>query len=100
MEITKVTKEDGTMCAQLLNLLKQGKWDLSGPEVTATARTIDWVNHIALLMAKDLKASGTVSAPSSAPPSPPPPPGGMKVKSMGKLPAAAPSKSAPTRKKK
>lgn len=85
MDVSKVSMADGKACAQLLNLLRSGKWELSGADATVYVDTVRWVHGLATSMAAQLKdtspvpASGTSSLP----------PGGMKVKSI--TPMSSPS---------
>lgn len=69
MDIRQVSKIDGRMCAQLINLLKAGKWELSGPDIVAHMETTRWVHELASKMAEQLKAAATpeVSAPPPIP---------------------------------
>lgn len=100
MEISKVTQDDGKYCLQLLNLLKMGRWELSGPDIAAHAATIQWFRGIASKMADSVKGQTTLPAG----PSGDKPVEAMKIKSMGKLPvpSATPAMkhSKPLRKKK
>lgn len=68
MDIRDVSKIDGRMCAQLINILKEGTWSLSGPDIVAHMETTRWVHELASKMAEQLKAGP------AAPPPPPPPP--------------------------
>lgn len=91
MQVSQVTENDGRMCVQLINLLKHGKWDLSGGDITAHAHTVAWVHRLAQELAIQLKQSTS----STTPPAPLGVPNaiqGMRVKSQGKL--------KPTKKKK
>lgn len=80
MKLTEVSNTDGRMCAQLLNLLKLGRWDLSGQDINAHGETVRWVHALATQMAHILK-----------PAEPATPAGGFKVKSAGPLGPAKPS---------
>lgn len=75
MKVSEVSPADGRLCGQLLNLLKHGRWDLSGADITAHGETVRWVQYLAHQMAEQLKAA---SAPSATQ--------GMKIKSAGPLP--------------
>lgn len=89
MEISKVSLEDGKKCAQLLNILKSGRWDLTGAEQLAFMETFKWVNDLAIKMAKQLESvQKEVKSAAPAPAS-----GGMKIKSIGKLPTSKQKKS-------
>lgn len=82
MQISEVRLEDGKACANLINLLKSGRWDLSGEEAEQLVAVKKWVHGLALNMAEKLKPAAsvpTVSAPVSAP-SPV-----MKIKSRGTI---------------
>lgn len=87
MEITKVSSQDGKCCLQLLNLLKLGKWELSGPDIAAHAETVAWVKYLANTMAESVKPVKPAADT-------------MKVKSVGQLPAAATTKHSKSKKKK
>jgi hypothetical protein len=85
MRLQQVTNEDGRMCAQLLNLISKGRWDLSGADAEALVATRRWVQTLASQMAAQLK-----SPPQSAEPAPAA--GGMRIKKMPQ-PATSSSKS-------
>lgn len=57
MNLTNVTMDDGKKCAQLLNLLHAGKWDLSGADIAAHSDTVRWLHGLANQMAEQLKLS-------------------------------------------
>ncbi len=76
MKVSEVSQIDGRMCAQLINLLKHGKWELSGPDISAHADTVKWVHGLAGAMAQQLNPQGN------------PPTGGFRVKAAGPLPPA------------
>lgn len=71
MKLNEVTPLDGKMCAQLLNLLKAGRWELSGPDIAAHTATVQWVHSLAGQMAEQLKS--------------PPTSEGFRVKAMGPI---------------
>jgi hypothetical protein len=79
MKLSEVSVEDGKKCAQLINLLKAGRWELSGPDIAAHSETVRWVHALAGSMAEQLKGSSSAST--------------MKVKSVGSLPVASKKKS-------
>lgn len=81
MKLSEVTNEDGKMCAQLINLIKSGRWDLSGSDAEALVKTKQWLQSVALQMASQLKSSQ--EAPVIKQPEAP-----IKIKSSGKLPAS------------
>lgn len=56
MKVEQVTIEDGKMCAQLINLLKNGRWDLSGSDAEALVETKKWLQGVAAQLAQQLKA--------------------------------------------
>lgn len=87
MKVSNVTNEDGKLCAQLLNLVKTGRWDLSGSEAEALVATKRWLQSVAVQMAEQLRTP-SVSSPSVSIPAitQAPAPELMKIKSMGKLP--------------
>lgn len=64
MEVSKITKDDAVLCMQLLNMLKVGRWELSGPDIAAHANTLQWVRQLADKMAASAKGA---PAPSDAP---------------------------------
>lgn len=78
MRLIEVTEQDGRFCAQLLNILKEGRWDLSGADAEAFVSTKKWVQSIAMQMAEQLK-SKSVNANSSST-------SGFKVQQIGSLP--------------
>ena len=92
MKVSNVTNEDGKLCAQLLNLVKTGRWDLSGSEAEALVSTKKWLQSVAVQMAEQLRtppASNPVAVKAPAPEAVAPSaaaPSVMKIKSMGKLP--------------
>lgn len=88
MDIIKVSLDDGKKCAQLLNILKSGRWDLTGAEQLAFMETFKWVNELALKMAKQLESAKNEAKPAATPAS-----GGIKIKSIGKGPTLKPKKS-------
>lgn len=88
MKLQQVTIKDGQMLAQLINLLRAGRWDLSGKDVNAYSETFSWVQSMAAQMADLLK---TDSSPS--------PTTGFKVKAAGPLPSAPVSTGKSNRKK-
>lgn len=93
--VSNVTVEDGKLCAQLLNLVKTGRWDLSGSEAEALVSTKRWLQSVAVQMAEQLRtpeASKPVAAST--------PPEVMKIKSMGSLPASNQSGKSTKMKKK
>lgn len=70
MKVSEVSSQDGRMCAQLLNLLKAGKWELSGPDIAAHAATLQWVQRLAQDMGSQLnppKATEGIKIKSSGP---------------------------------
>lgn len=82
MKLQDVTNADGRMCAQLLNLLKAGRWDLSGQDITAHGETVKWVHALAMQMAQHLSPSS--NKPQTAP-VPSKPAGQMRVKQIGSI---------------
>lgn len=68
MDVNNVNNTDGRMCAQLINMLKAGTWELSGPDIMAHTETVRWVHELASKLATALRP-----APASAPSSPSPP---------------------------
>ena len=94
MKLQQVTNEDGRMCAQLLNLLKSGRWDLSGADAEAFVATRKWVQALAGELATNLKSAASSSGPAKAK-SPTPAPVAAPV-----APAAASKKPASRSKKK
>jgi len=87
MQVSQVSNQDGRMCAQLINLLNRGKWELSGPDIHAHAETVRWVQHVAGLMAADLKGKSAEEKAAPAATTP------MKIKKMGSLPGSSAKKS-------
>lgn len=82
MQVSEVTSQDGRMCAQLLNLLKAGKWELSGPDISAHAHTVLWVQQIAQKMAEQLQVTTKTTAMEK------PTANQMRIKKMGPLPGS------------
>lgn len=76
MEVTKVTMEDGRRMADVINLLKAGRWDMSAKDMQAHTAALGWLIELAKGM-----ASGLIGQPAAAQPSN----GGMKVTGMGPL---------------
>lgn len=79
MKISDVSMNDGKMCAQLLNLLKMGRWELSGPDIAAHSATVQWVHYLASQMASELKPTATADKSASKTD------GGLKIKAMGPI---------------
>lgn len=93
MRVTEVTNDDGRMCAQLLNLIKSGRWDLSGSEAEALVATKRWLQQLAGLMAEQLKPSAKpIAAPAAEAP--------MRIKSMGQTASVSSPRTNMTPKKK
>jgi len=88
MKLTDVSLDDGRRCAHLINLLKTGRWDLTGAEIDELVRVKQWVMLLAGAMAEQLKSK---DAP-PAPPAPAPAASSFKVKAMGPLGSAKPKK--------
>lgn len=89
MRIVECTIQDGKSCAHLINLMRAGKWNLSGDEMTLHTDAVRWLFSLANEMAKNLKDQpGTT--PAAAP--------GFKIKSIGTLPGK-PSKKIPKKRK-
>lgn len=80
MIVSEVKIEDGRACANLINLLKTGRWDLSGTEAEQLVAVKKWVHEVALSMAKQLET------PKAAPVATQPV-GGFKIKSIKKVPS-------------
>ncbi len=89
MDITKVSKEDGLACAQLMNALKVGRFDLSGQDLEAFVMAKRWLQALGGKMAEQLRTSPPAAAlsasstPSASGASNAPAP--MRVKNMGPL---------------
>jgi hypothetical protein len=94
MKVSEVNNNDGKLCAQLINLLKHGKWELTGPDITAHADTVRWVHSLASLMAEQLSPGITKKPEASAPVAPQ-----MRIKAMGPVGSASPSKPKRNKKK-
>lgn len=94
MKVSSVTQEDGKLCAQLLNLVKSGRWDLSGSEAEALVATKRWLQSVAVQMAEQLRtppvSEQQLQGASDV----------MKIKSMGSLPAGNQSGKSTKSKKK
>lgn len=85
MKLSEVTNEDGKMCAQLINLIKSGRWDLSGSDAEALVKTKIWLQGVAVQMASQLRnESVAIPQPSAAP---------LRIKSSGKLPSSSKNKA-------
>lgn len=79
MQLSNVSLEDGRKCAQLLNILKSGRWDLDGKNIEVYTDTLKWVQSLAIDMAGHLKQIPTTPVPiSSTSPT-------MRIKSAGSL---------------
>lgn len=83
MEFSKVSNEDGRRCANLLNFLKNGRWELTGADAEELVRVKRWVHDLALGMAQQLKGNPEKEGP-AAPLAPDP--GVMRVKSIKPMP--------------
>lgn len=55
MEVSKVSREDGLACANLINFLKSGRWDLTGNDIAAHHNVLKWVQSMAVQMAEQLR---------------------------------------------
>lgn len=55
MKLSEVTITDGKLCAQLVNLLKAGRWELSGADTVAYTETFKWAQGLAFSIASELK---------------------------------------------
>lgn len=87
MKLSEVSGQDGKMCVQLINLLKVGKWELSGADITAHTETMKWVYSLANEMSEHLKGKGKETSPAD----------GFKVKAMGPMAgSSSPSSSSAT----
>lgn len=82
MKLSDVTRDDGIRCANLFNLLKNGRFTLSDADTEEYTRVKKWLHDLMLEMARQLKTEAKAPAPAAAPE------GGFKVKAMGRLPAA------------
>lgn len=81
MQISEVRNDDGRACANLIQLLKQGRWDLSGAEAEQLVNVKKWVHGLALQMAEKLKADVQPTVAQSAPV----PTQGIRIKSRGTI---------------
>lgn len=79
MRITDVTTDDGKKCATLINLIKQGRWDLSGADAEMLVDVRKWIQSLAVQMAEQLRSKQS--------------PQEMRVTSMGTLPVSGTKKS-------
>lgn len=86
MRISDVSNLDGQMCIQLINLLKVGRWELSGPDIAAHADTVRWVQSLGHQIGEGLRPA---SKPDTT----------MRIKAMGPI-GSGPSKSHSKKKKK
>lgn len=93
MKVTEISKVDGEQCANLINLLKAGRWDLSGKDVVAYTNVLKWVQSFAYEIASHLKATTPPTPATDAKPSEGVPETGFSIKSRGTLPTAKPKKS-------
>jgi hypothetical protein len=98
MNISDVTLDDGRKCAQLLQLLKRGRWDLSASDVQAFNETLQWVQSLAANIAPKLRSPAAKSPDPVAAPVAPTSTEGFRVKAMGPLAPSTPMRK--TRKKK
>lgn len=64
MEVAKVTKQDAQAVVQLINVLRIGKYEVSGADMSAISETMKWVQSLATGMAAAAKAE---AVPASAP---------------------------------
>ena len=91
MKVTGVTKEDGLACAQLIEVVKRARFDnMSSQDAEVLISAKKWLQALAGLMAGDLKSPPPTSpAPAAVEPAPST---GFKVKAMGPIGSAKPSK--------
>lgn len=75
MKLSEVTNQDGKMCAQLINLLRGGRWELSGSDIQAYQDTCKWAAGLAALMAAELRQDKPDTS--------------IRVKQVGSLPGKA-----------
>lgn len=85
MQVSQVSLDDGRQCAVLLQLLKGGRWDLSGDDAQRFVDAKKWVASLAASMASQLKTP-------ESPPTPAPPGNGFKVVGMGPIGSSKPGK--------
>lgn len=83
MKLSDVSNLDVRMCVQLLNLLKAGRWELSGPDIAAHADTVRWVQSVATQIGESVKGSAP-KVPDTTP--------GFTVKNMGPIAGPKPRK--------
>lgn len=81
MKITDVQNDDAKRCAQILKLISIGRWDLSGGDADEFVKVKAWLQSLAQAMSADLTKTKPQESSTTA---------GMRVKSMGALPASAP----------
>lgn len=86
LKVTECTIADGKACAQLISLMRAGKWELSGSDWDTYRGVVQWVHSLATSMASDLKEKGPKEKALEDPV------GGFRVKSMGTLPGKLPGK--------
>lgn len=79
MRVSEVTNIDGQMCIQLINLLRIGRWELSGPDIAAHADTVRWVQALGNLLGEDLRPASKPAAPVPSTDQT------MKIKGMGPI---------------
>lgn len=89
MRVSEVSREDALRAAQLANFMKSGKWQMTGEQAASYAHVVAWFHNVCMSIAKQIPPPPEKG--SDAPQT------GMKIKSLGKLPAAT-TKSSPRRK--
>lgn len=89
MKVSEVSELDGKMCAQLINAIKNARWDnLSADDMEQLTLTRKWLYSVAVSMGEQLKAKApAIEAPvsSAAPASE-----GIKIKNMGPIGSSRP----------
>ncbi len=71
MKVSEVIQDEGRICADLIQLLESGRWELSGKEAEKLVLVRRWVASLAQQMAKELSSPKQEQ--------------GMKIKSMGQM---------------
>lgn len=68
MEISKVSNDDGRMCAFLIEFMQKGRWELTSADADKLSVTKRWLVQLAQQMGAQLKKSAEESAsPTAAP---------------------------------
>lgn len=63
MKLSDVNLQDGKACAHLINLLKTGRWEMSGSEAEVHGAVLRWVQALAMGIAAQIKQPESAKTP-------------------------------------